>query len=59
MDRFSAALAKVIAAPEVRDKLTTWGLAVGFMPQQQFAARERAYAQTWSRIIRESGFQPQ
>lgn len=59
IDRFSAALAKVIATPEVRDKLTTWGLAVGFMPQQQLAARERAYAQTWARIIKASGFQPQ
>jgi tripartite-type tricarboxylate transporter receptor subunit TctC len=59
IDRFSAALAKVIATPEVRDKLTAWGLAVGFMPQQQLAARERAYAQTWARIIKASGFQPQ
>lgn len=59
LDRFAAALAKVIAQPEVRDKLTAWGLAVGFMPQQQLAARERAYAQTWARIIKASGFQPQ
>jgi tripartite-type tricarboxylate transporter receptor subunit TctC len=58
LDRFSAALAKVIAIPEIRDKLTAWGLAVGFMPQQQIAARERAYAQTWARIIKASGFQP-
>jgi hypothetical protein len=49
----------VIAIPDVRDKLTTWGLAVGFMPQQQLAARERAYAQAWARIIKASGFQPQ
>ena len=59
IERFSAALAKVIAMPEVRDRLTTWGLAVGFMPSQQLAARERAYAQTWAKIIKASGFQPQ
>jgi tripartite-type tricarboxylate transporter receptor subunit TctC len=59
IDRFSAALAKVIAMPEVRDKLTNWGLAVGYIPQQQLAARERAYAQTWAKIIKASGFQPQ
>jgi tripartite-type tricarboxylate transporter receptor subunit TctC len=59
LDRFAAALARVIAIPEVRDKLTMWGLAVGFMPQQQLAARERAYAQTWARIIKASGYQPQ
>jgi tripartite-type tricarboxylate transporter receptor subunit TctC len=59
VDQFGAALAKVIALPEVRDRLTTLGMAVGFMPQQQLAARERAYAQTWARIIKSSGFQPQ
>lgn len=59
LDRFAAALARVIAIPEVKDKLTLWGLTVGFMPQQQLAARERAYAQTWARIIKASGFQPQ
>ena len=59
IDQFGAALAKVIAMPEVRDRLTTLGMTVGFMPQQQLAARERAYAQTWARIIKASGFQPQ
>jgi tripartite-type tricarboxylate transporter receptor subunit TctC len=59
IEQFSAALAKVIALPDVRDRLTAWGLAVQFMPQQQLAARERAYTQTWSRIIQRSGFQPQ
>jgi tripartite-type tricarboxylate transporter receptor subunit TctC len=59
IDQFGAALAKVIALPEVRDRLTTLGMTVGFMPQQQLAARERAYAQTWARIIKSSGFQPQ
>ena len=59
IDRFSAALAKVIALPEMKDKLTAWGLTVGLLPQAQLAARERAYAQAWARIIRASGFQPQ
>jgi tripartite-type tricarboxylate transporter receptor subunit TctC len=59
IDRFSAALAKVIATPETRDKLTTLGLTVGLLPQAQLAARERAYSQAWARIIRASGFQPQ
>jgi tripartite-type tricarboxylate transporter receptor subunit TctC len=59
LDRFADALAKVIALPELREKLTAWGLAVGFMPAQQLAERERAYRATWSRIIRASGFQPQ
>jgi tripartite-type tricarboxylate transporter receptor subunit TctC len=59
IDEFGAALSKVIAIAEVRDRLTALGLTVGYMPQQQLASRERAYAQTWARIIRTSGFQPQ
>jgi tripartite-type tricarboxylate transporter receptor subunit TctC len=59
IDGFAAALAKVIEMPEVRNRLTALGLTVGYMPQQQLAARERAYAQTWAKIIRASGFQPQ
>ena len=59
IDQFSAALAKVIAQPDVRDRLTRWGLMVQFMPQSQITARERAYSQTWAQIIKKSGFQPQ
>jgi tripartite-type tricarboxylate transporter receptor subunit TctC len=59
IEQFSTALAKVIAVPELRDKLTALGLTVQFMPQAQLAARERAYSATWAQIIRRSGFQPQ
>ena len=59
LDPFAAALAKAIAVPEVRDRLTAMGLSVGFMTQAQFASREHAYTATWSRIIKASGFQPQ
>ena len=59
IDQFSAALSKVIALPDVRDRLTRWGLTVQFMPQAQLASRERAYSQTWAQIIKKSGFQPQ
>ena len=58
IDEFGAALAKVIAVPEVRERLTALGLTVGYMPQAQLVARERAYAQIWAKIIRTSGFQP-
>ncbi len=59
IDQFSAALAKVLAQPDVRDRLTRWGLAIQLMTDKQLAAREKLYAQTWSQIIRKSGFQPQ
>jgi tripartite-type tricarboxylate transporter receptor subunit TctC len=59
IDRFSEAVAKVIAMPDVRERLTAMGLTVGYMSPQQLASREQAYAQTWARIIKASGFQAQ
>jgi tripartite-type tricarboxylate transporter receptor subunit TctC len=59
IDRFSEAVAKVIALPEVHDRLTAMGLTVGYMSPQQLTNRERAYAKTWARIIKASGFQAQ
>jgi tripartite-type tricarboxylate transporter receptor subunit TctC len=57
--RLSDALAKVVAMPDVRERLTAMGLAVGFMPQQQLASREQAYSQTWARNVKALGVQPQ
>lgn len=59
IDEFSKALAKVLAVPEVRERLTALGLTVEFMSSQQLAQRERTYAKVWAEIIRKSGFQPQ
>ncbi len=59
LEAFSAALAKVLAQTEVRDRLTAMGLNVAHMPAAQLAARERAYTGTWARIIQASGFTPQ
>ena len=59
IDRFSAALAKVLALPDVRDRLTSMGLTVAHMSPQQLGARERAYTATWTRLIQKLGVQPQ
>ena len=59
IDQFSSALSNVTSQPEVRERLTRWGLTVQFLPQSELAARERAYSQTWAQIIKKSGFQPQ
>ena len=56
IERISAALAKVVALPEVNERLTAMGLTVGYMTAQQLTSRERAYSQTWSRIIKDTGF---
>ena len=52
LERYSDALAKVIALPEVHERLTTMGLTVGHMTAQQLATREQAYTKTWARIIK-------
>ena len=59
LDKLGSAVARVIALPEVRERLTTMGLSVGYMTSAQLASRERAYAKTWARIIQDSGFKPQ
>ena len=59
IDRFSDALVKAVAMPDVKEKLTAMGLTVGHMPPAQLGKTEQAYAQTWARIIKASGFQAQ
>lgn len=59
IDKLSAAVARVVALPDVHERLTTMGLTVGYMSQAQLTSRELAYANTWARIIRDSGFKAQ
>jgi len=58
IDKYGEALQKVLAMPDVKQKLTTMGLTVAYEPQGQFAGRVRSYTQTWERIIQSSGFKP-
>lgn len=58
IDHFGAALEKVLAMPDLRQRLVAMGLTVGYEPQGQFAGRVRTYTQGWERIIRRSGFKP-
>jgi len=59
LDKLSAAVARVIALPDVQQRLTAMGLTVGYMTGAQLAGREQAYAKTWARIIADSGFKAQ
>ena len=59
IDQFGAALQKVLAQPDVNERLTQMGLTVGYMTSAQLAQRERAYSQVWTKLIKASGFQPQ
>jgi tripartite-type tricarboxylate transporter receptor subunit TctC len=58
IDKYGDALQKVLAMPDVKQKLTAMGLTVAYEPQGQFAGRVRTYTQTWERIIQSSGFKP-
>lgn len=59
LDKLAQALRETLTRSEVRERLTAMGLTVGFMGGDELGARERAYTQTWARIIQASGFQPQ
>ncbi|WP_310613647.1 Bug family tripartite tricarboxylate transporter substrate binding protein [Limnohabitans sp.] len=59
INHFGAALSKVLAMPDVHDQLTKMGLTVGYMNSHQLELRERAYTQVWTKLIKNSGFQPQ
>lgn len=59
IDALAQAIAKAVAQPDVHARLTALGLTVEFMPPERLAAREHAYATTWAKIIKDSGFVPQ
>ena len=59
VERFSAAVGKVLKQRDVYAQLTAMGLTVGYMDPVQLASRESAYTKVWAGIIQRSGFQPQ
>ena len=56
IDKFSEALAKVVAQPDVKERLGNMGLTVGFMDAATLAKREQAYTKVWTKLIKDSGF---
>ncbi len=58
-DHFAAAVTKVLAIAEVRDRRTSLGLNVDLMPADALAGLVRAYSETWARIIKASQSQNQ
>ena len=56
IDRYSEAIAKIIAQPDVRDRLTSMGITVVHMSPQKFASHVNSYTQHWEEIIRTNGF---
>ncbi len=59
IDRFSDAVAKIIAQPDVKERLSSMGINVLHMTPQQFGKHVSSYTQTWTRIVKNNGFQAQ
>lgn len=59
LDKWSQALARVLARPDIQERLSAMGITVGHMSGEQLAQRERAYALAWAQVIKASGFVPQ
>jgi len=57
IERISLAVSNVVTMPEVKARLTSMGLTVEYMTSEQLGSRERAYSQTWSKIIKAGGFE--
>nr|WP_233506055.1 Bug family tripartite tricarboxylate transporter substrate binding protein [Rhodoferax lacus] len=56
LDRLSAALARVLAMPDVKDRLSNMGLSVAYTSGPQLTGRVQAYTKVWQGIIQASGF---
>ena len=48
-----------VPSGRLHKQLTDMGLTVGYMTPRQLGEREHAYTRVWTRIIQDSGFQPQ
>lgn len=59
LDKLGSAIQKALQNATVKERLTGMGLSVGYMSGTELGQRERAYTQTWAKIIKDSGFQPQ
>jgi tripartite-type tricarboxylate transporter receptor subunit TctC len=59
IERYSEAVAKILSQPDVREHLSSMGLNVEYIPTKTFANMVRSYTQSWSQIIKNSGFQAQ
>ena len=56
--RYATALEQALQQQSLRERLQGLGLTIEFMSSASLAARERAYSQSWARLIQDSGFVP-
>ena len=56
---FTQAMQKILARPDVQERLASLGLIPQYLDAEQMRLREQAYAQTWGQLIKASGYLPQ
>ena len=56
---FTQAMQKILAKPEVRERMASLGLIPRYLDAEQMLKREQTYRQTWGKLIKASGYQPQ
>jgi len=59
IERYAEAVAKILSQPDVREHLSSMGLNVEYISTKTFASMVRSYSQSWSQIIKNSGYQAQ
>lgn len=59
IDRYSDAIAKVVAQPDVKERLNSMGITVGHVGPAAFGKHVNNYTQNWIKIIKTQGFQAQ
>jgi tripartite-type tricarboxylate transporter receptor subunit TctC len=59
VDRISAEVAKIIVAPDFREKAAAQGLEVFVSKPEQYAAYLRSESEKFAKVIREAGIKPE
>lgn len=59
IEKYSQALDKVLAMPDVKARLTAMGLRVDHMSPPQLATRQKVYTEAWAKLIKTLGVVPQ
>ncbi len=58
-EKLTAALSKIVASPDARERFAALGAEASFLPPDQFAAMVRVETAKWAKVIKESGAKPE
>jgi tripartite-type tricarboxylate transporter receptor subunit TctC len=58
-EKLTAALSKIVASPDARERFAALGADANFLPPDKFAAMVRVETAKWAKVIKESGAKPE